>query len=239
MSNLDLPVIASGQNQKYQTSNDADNALDLALSDIETVDFTGGAVSLTLDQYVAAMVLKCINVGSALALTLYQSRKLSVIWNAGAHAVTVTRGSSTSVLVPGAIGIFYTDGSANGLLVIGVTGPTSGGGLGGAVAYAPSAGAQDPGGGITGFVAALGSGGTGRLHVTLAGDTTFAGLPAGVDGQQLFITVVAGNYTLTLTSAGSTTGAQMSGFGGGLNIGLLATAQLFYDGGLGTWQIVP
>lgn len=238
-NNLDAYRIAEGQNNKYLTANDMAESLDAGLTDLETLDFTSGAITLTETEYVEAMVFKCINVGSALALTLYASRKLSVVWNAGANTVTVTVGSTTVPLGAGLIGLFYTDGTANGLIPIGISGTGGGGAMGTSLAYSPSAGSDDPGTGITGFVASLGSTGTGRLKVTLAGDTTFAGLPAGVDGQKLYITVVAGNYVLTLTAAGSTAGAEMYGPAGGLNLALNSTAQLFYDGGLGQWVIVP
>jgi len=129
MGNLNLPVIASGQTNKFQTSNDADNDLDLALTDLTVLDFTLGAIALTQTQYTRAMAFKCTNVGSVLALTLYASRKLVVVWNAGANAVTVTLGTTTFSLAAGAIGFYYTDGTANGLVsVAGSGGGTSAGG---------------------------------------------------------------------------------------------------------------
>lgn len=112
----------------------------------------------------------------------------------------------------------------------------AGGGLGADLAFAPPSGVIDPA--IAGFVAAAGPSGTGRLLVTLSANTSFEGLPAGADGQQLFITVVAGNFQLTLLHLSGAT----------LQKEILATydfvyplnnsAQLFYDAGLGQWVLV-
>src|SRR4029077_11792958 len=54
-NNIVTSVIASGQNNKYHTSNDADSELDAALSGGLTLDFTGGAIALTQAQYTSAM----------------------------------------------------------------------------------------------------------------------------------------------------------------------------------------
>lgn len=113
-----------------------------------------------------------------------------------------------------------------------------GGGSGNALAYSPSSGNVDPGAGLAGFQAGLGTSGTGRLKVTLSGNTTFAGLPAGVDGQRLFILVVAGAFQLTLTVNGSTAGAKMFGEASP-TLPLNDCIQLFYDSGLAEWVIAP
>jgi hypothetical protein len=112
-----------------------------------------------------------------------------------------------------------------------------GGGMGADLAYSPGSGTIDPS--ITGFEAGLGGSGTGRLKVTLSGNTSFEGLPAGVDGQQLYIIVVSGNYTLTLLALnGSTAQAEMMA-SGALALNLYDCAQLFYDGTLSQWVMVP
>lgn len=115
-------------------------------------------------------------------------------------------------------------------------GSSSGGGLGNALAFAPSSGVIDPT--IAGFVAALGAGSTGRLDVTLSGDTSFEGLPAGADGQQLFITVVSGNFTLTLLHLNGSTAQKQILASTDFSYTLGDTAQLFYSKALGQWILV-
>lgn len=112
-----------------------------------------------------------------------------------------------------------------------------GGGLGPSLAYAPGAGVIDPA--IAGFIAGLGSLGTGRINVTLAGNTSFEGLPAGIDGQQIAITLVAGNFQLTLLHNDAST-AQSEIFGSNDEVLSLGdSASLYYDGGLGKWVLQP
>lgn len=120
--------------------------------------------------------------------------------------------------------------------------PSAGGGgvVGAALNYSPAAGAVDPGTGIAGFVAAA-QGGTSRIFVTLAGNTVFAGLPTGADGQQLFVTVRAGNFTLTQTYNGTTAGSKVFGnaAAGSFIVGLGDTMQFFYTAGsINEWIFV-
>ena len=112
----------------------------------------------------------------------------------------------------------------------------SGGGIGGSINYAPAAGVIDPT--IAGFVAAAGASGTGRIKVTLSGNTSFEGLPKGADGQQLFIMVVSGNFTLTLLEGDGATAQAEILASTNFSYGLGDTAQLFYDTGLSQWVLV-
>lgn len=119
-----------------------------------------------------------------------------------------------------------------------VAAPAAGGGIGSSINYAPAAGADDPGTGVTGFVATAGSGGTGRVKITLAGNTTFASWPAGADGQQLFLTIVAGNFFLTLTHLASAPAGKKFLASQDLSYALNDTAQLLYDSGLAQWLVI-
>jgi hypothetical protein len=134
-------------------------------------------------------------------------------------------------------GLLYANGASISV------GGSGGGGLGTKVSYSPSSGTIDPS--ITGFTAGLGSAGTGRLNVTLSGNTTFEGLPAGADGQQLAILIVSGNYTLTLSSFNAST-AQKKIVASGNPTGVLYDALSFYydasttiNSATGTWIFNP
>lgn len=116
-------------------------------------------------------------------------------------------------------------------------GVSSGAGLGALITFSPSSGTIDPS--IAGFTAALGPTGTGRINITLSGNTSFEGLPAGVDGQQLFLTIVSGNFTLTLLHLDGATGQQQIRASSDNTFALNTTAQLFYDSGLAQWVLVP
>jgi len=77
----------------------------------------------------------------------------------------------------------------------------------------------------------------GRIKLTLTANTTWLGLPAGNDAQQLFITVVSGNFLFTLDAFGATAQSQIASSANAL-YALNDTAQLFYDGGLTKWVLV-
>lgn len=106
-----------------------------------------------------------------------------------------------------------------------------GGGIGSSINFSPAAGTIDPS--IAGFTTSVG-----RIKVTLAGNTTFEGLPVGADGQQLFITIVAGNFFLTLSPLNGATAQKQIRASGAPTYQLNDTAQLFYDVGLGQWVLV-
>lgn len=107
------------------------------------------------------------------------------------------------------------------------------GAFGNPLAYAPSAGSVDPGAGIPGF-----SRGVGRLNITLAGDTTFLGLPFGTDGQSLILLIVGGNFVLSLSPQNpNTAGAEI--FASQQYSALYRDAlELYFDGGLQSWVVL-
>lgn len=138
---------------------------------------------------------------------------------------------------PGAAGQVLTSNGGTAAPTFQPASGGGGGGIGADLSYSPSSGAVDPGAGISGFVAAAGTSGTGRLKVTLSGATTFAGLPAGADGQQLFIMVVAGAYSLTLTAFGTTAGAEIFA-SNSFTFQEFDCAHLLYDSALSQWVLV-
>lgn len=103
--------------------------------------------------------------------------------------------------------------------------------VGSSINFSPPAGVIDPA--IVGFTTS-----TGRIKVTLAGNTTFEGFPTGTDGQPLFIMVVAGNFTLTLSHLNGATAQKQIRASVDFSYALNDTAQLFYDGGLSQWILV-
>jgi hypothetical protein len=121
-------------------------------------------------------------------------------------------------------------------------GTTSGGGGGGGIgtelAYAPAAGAVDPGAGITGFGA-----GVGVLLLTLAGPTSFAGLPAGTGRQQLLALILPASTagsTLTIPSQASTAGKPFlnSAANPGFQFQIGDTLEWVYSPTEGAWLLL-
>ncbi len=109
--------VAAGQNQKEVTINDADGRIDAAITEFLTSDYTSGDVTLTDSQFQQAVRFVSSNLSVARALNLPEVKKLFIVDNtAGTAALTVTQGTTTIVLPIGGVGIFYTDGTANGLV---------------------------------------------------------------------------------------------------------------------------
>ena len=114
-----------------------------------------------------------------------------------------------------------------------------GGGIGTELAYAPADGDQDPGEGIEGF-----GSGVGILLLTLAGPTTFAGLPAGTGRQQLLLCILPASTagsTLTIPSGADTAGAPFltsQGSDPGFTFQIGDTLQCVYSPTEGVWLLI-
>jgi len=124
-NDLDLPSIADGQaDGQWQSSNDADAAIANAVTDVYSVDFSSGSVTLTATQYRSALIFKpSAALAAARTLTLPAVKKPIWFRNGDAtYTVTLksTDGGSpedaTTIDVgPGDIFFGYTNGSSPGL----------------------------------------------------------------------------------------------------------------------------
>jgi hypothetical protein len=129
---LNLPAIADAQaSGQWQTSNDGDAALGNALADFYTVDFSGGAVTLTAAQFRGAIVFVPSGLTANRALTIPAvKRGLFVVHNTDAtYTITVTKGSTTIAVGPGEIAYLNTDGTTNSLGGTVIAESTGGGGV--------------------------------------------------------------------------------------------------------------
>ena len=122
--NLNITHVAAGQNQKEVTINDAIDDLDRALTDSLAVDFSSGDVELTDDEFRENVHFLASNHSGGEGLTVPQVKRLFVVENpaGGAGAVDVVRGTTSINLPAGSAGLFYCDGTTNGLVQIGGAG---------------------------------------------------------------------------------------------------------------------
>lgn len=112
--------VAEGQNQKEVTINDSDGRLDAALTEFLDNDYTSGDVTLTTTEFQSNVRFNATNLTVARALNLPEIKKLFVVDNAsGTATLTVTQGSTTIALLATDVGLFYTDGTTNGLVQVG------------------------------------------------------------------------------------------------------------------------
>jgi hypothetical protein len=117
-NDLNLPQISTAQSDnQHQTSNDADAAVANAVQDIFTVDFSGGNVTLTSAQFRSAMTFIPSGLSTNRDLTVPQVKRAQfIVHNTdAADTITVKRGSTSIAVAATKIGVFYTDGTTDGL----------------------------------------------------------------------------------------------------------------------------
>ena len=122
----------------------------------------------------------------------------------------------------------------SGWLAIGSGG--AGGGAGAEIAYTSPTGTIDPN--LSGFVAGLGSAGTGRIRITITANTSWQGLPAGVDGQTLVLIVVSGAFTFELLALDSSTALHQIMASANSSYEEYDAAQLVYSSSLSNWVLI-
>jgi hypothetical protein len=121
--NLAIAHVAAAQAQKEVTINSAVDLLDRAVTEVMTIDFGPGDVTLTAAQYRQHRVFRAAGPAVARTLTLPQIRREVAIDNAaGTATLTVARGTGTVAVPAGAALTVYTDGTANGIRPIGGVG---------------------------------------------------------------------------------------------------------------------
>ena len=115
--NLAITHVASAQNQKEITINDAVDALDRAITDVMALDFAGGTTSLSAAQLRAAAAFQPLAALSGPAtLGLPQFRRVFVLINTdGSFPITVERGDTGIVVEPGETAVLICDGSPDGV----------------------------------------------------------------------------------------------------------------------------
>lgn len=125
-NNLGRTEVAASQTQKEVTINDSDGRIDAALTETLDLDFTSADVTLTTAQFQTAFRFNATNLSTARALTVPAVKRFFFVDNTdGTATLTVTRGTTTIDVEPGENGLFYSDGTTDGLV------QASGGGGGG------------------------------------------------------------------------------------------------------------
>ena len=119
-NNLNITQMTEAQVNKEVTVNDQTGSLDAAITENVDLDFTSGNLTISDAQFVGNQVFVATNLSVARTLTTpATTKRLFVVDNtAGTNTLSVITGSTTIVMVAGEVATFYTDGVANGLVLV-------------------------------------------------------------------------------------------------------------------------
>lgn len=119
-NNLDLSQVAPNQTNKEITINDANGQLDAAFTEAFTADVSAGNVTLTNTQFrrnIAFLVTGAATAGRRLEVPAV--KRFFVARNASStDSIVVRRGATDITVPPETTYIFYTDGSADGIITV-------------------------------------------------------------------------------------------------------------------------
>lgn len=129
-NNLNLLQLATGQEQKEQTINDANAQIDAAITEFLVVDLSAGNVTLTLAQVRGAVLFKATGNTVLRQITMPTIKRLMYVQNAGTATLNLVRGATTIAVPSGQSTTIYLDSTADGMVSVG-----GGGGGGGATTF--------------------------------------------------------------------------------------------------------
>lgn len=120
-NNLQLEQVAPNQNQKEATINDQAGQLDAAITEILDVDFSGGDVTLTTEEFRRHFEFRCDGQSASRDLNLPDVKRaiFSVVNIDGSFPIVVTKGATTVSVGAGERALFSTDGTTDDLTQIG------------------------------------------------------------------------------------------------------------------------
>lgn len=116
---LNITECSNGQVDQFATYNEALRSLEKATQDFTEVDLTSVNVSLTLEDFRSYYLFKTINNAVARNLTFPANKRNFSVQNTGSATLSIKLGSTTLTLTAGSSGIYYADGTTNGLIKLG------------------------------------------------------------------------------------------------------------------------
>lgn len=118
-NNLNLDQMAAGQSQPEQTVNDIAGQLDAAITESMDSDLSAGNDTLTAAEFRGNIRFVGTGMTQDRSITVYNSKHVFIVYNPStSYNLSVIRGSTTIILAPGVSGVFYTDGTTNGLWLV-------------------------------------------------------------------------------------------------------------------------
>lgn len=113
MNNLQLPLVASNQNQKEVTINDQAMALDAAFSEAMQINMESGNVTVSVGAYTRNFLFQCSGSDDPRTLTVPVGvKRLFAVQNENSADLTVKVAGGGSVAIPGSnTAVLMSDGS--------------------------------------------------------------------------------------------------------------------------------
>jgi hypothetical protein len=109
-------LAATSQDDVYDTINDAILAIETANDGAVTHDLSAGDVNVTAAQLQGYRLhFAAAQTGGDTITFTAPSQRIVLVKNTGAMPLNVIVGATTETLAGGALGIYYLDGTANGL----------------------------------------------------------------------------------------------------------------------------
>lgn len=116
---LGIPEVSDGQVDQFLVYNNALRSLEASTNDFLSVSLASADLTLSSAQFTSVQVFRTTGNAVTRTLTVPASKRLFIVNNGGSAALNVTRGSTTFSVSAGNYSTFYTDGTTNGLAVVG------------------------------------------------------------------------------------------------------------------------
>lgn len=127
-NNLGLTTVAQNGTNKEAVVNTNFGQFDAVLTEALTFDLAASSLTVTTPQFQNAVCYITANAPASRTLTFPAVKRIFVVRNTSSNAVGIVIGTTTISLAAATAGLFYADGTANGLVQVAAG---SGGGGGG------------------------------------------------------------------------------------------------------------
>lgn len=125
MGNLSITTVSASQNSKEVTINNADAAIESAMTEQLAIDLSAGNHTITSAEYTRNLFFKSTGNAISRSLTFPAVKRVVLVQNGGSAVLSLIKGSTTLTLAAGGFAFYFTDGTANGIVKVDVTSGTS------------------------------------------------------------------------------------------------------------------
>jgi hypothetical protein len=118
---LGITLLANSQVNQFALVNEAIETLEASSNDSLSIDLSAGNSTLTAPQFSGHFLFQTTGNAVSRTLTVPDDKRLFAVHNGGSATLNVTRGTTTLTVAASKSRLFYTDGTANGLVLLDFT----------------------------------------------------------------------------------------------------------------------